>query len=37
VKEGLPAYKWVRIAAEQTGLLEKYEEWRMRVDRAEEG
>ena len=37
VKEGLPAYRWVRIAAEQTGLLEKYEEWRMRVDRAEEG
>jgi len=34
-KEGLPVYRYVRRAAEEAGLLEMYEEWRMRVDRAE--
>jgi arylsulfatase A-like enzyme len=35
VREGLPVYGYVRRAAEQAGLIEMYEEWRMRVDRAE--
>ncbi len=35
LSHGLPVYNWVRRAAEQTGLIKSYEEWRMRVDRGE--
>jgi arylsulfatase A-like enzyme len=35
LSHGLPVYDWVEIAARQTGLLESYEEWRMKIDRAE--
>jgi len=35
VSRGLPVYKWVERAAEQAGLTQIYEEWRMRVDRGE--
>ncbi len=35
VSQGLPVYEWVRRAAEEQGMLESYEEWRMRIDRAE--
>ncbi len=35
LSHGLPVYDWVEIAARQTGLLESYEEWRMRIDRGE--
>jgi arylsulfatase A-like enzyme len=35
VNNGLPVYYWVETAAEQTGLSKSYEEWRMRVDKAE--
>ena len=33
VENGLPVYRWVRRAAELSGLIEMYDEWRMRVDR----
>lgn len=35
VNIGLPSRRWVEAAAENEGLIEKYEEWRVRVDRAE--
>jgi arylsulfatase len=35
VAHGLPVYDWVKSAARAAGMLEKYEEWRIRVDRAE--
>lgn len=35
INRGLPVYKWVERAAKEAGLLENYEVWRMRVDRAE--
>jgi len=35
VSRGLPVYRWVKAAAVKRGMLERYEEWRMRVDRAE--
>jgi len=35
VSRGLPAYDWVRSAYEREGLIESYEEWRMRIDRGE--
>jgi len=35
VSRGLPSYRWVKAAAVKRGMLERYEEWRMRVDRAE--
>lgn len=35
VSRGLPVYKWVERAARMEGLMEKYEEWRARVDRGE--
>ena len=36
VSYGLPIYDWVEIVSRRTGLLDSYEEWRSRVDRAEE-
>jgi arylsulfatase len=36
VSYGLPVYDWVEIVSKRTGLLNTYEEWRSRVDRAEE-
>lgn len=35
VSLGLPPYRWVEEAARGRGMLERYEEWRMRIDRAE--
>ncbi|MFQ6095314.1 MAG: sulfatase [Candidatus Bathyarchaeia archaeon] len=35
VSRGLPAYEWIRRAAEREGYAKSYEEWRMRVDRGE--
>jgi arylsulfatase A-like enzyme len=35
ISRGLPVYKWVKRAAKERGMLDRYEEWRMRVDRAE--
>ena len=35
VNVGLPSRKWVEAAARSQGLIEKYEEWRAKVDRAE--
>ena len=35
VNIGLPSRRWVEAAARRQGLIEKYEEWRARVDRAE--
>jgi hypothetical protein len=37
LSHGLPIYDWIEIAAKQTGLLESYKEWRMKIDRAETG
>jgi len=35
VNVGLPSRRWVEAAAKSQGLIEKYDEWRARVDRAE--
>ena len=35
VNVGLPSRRWVEAAARSEGLIEKYEEWRAKVDRAE--
>jgi len=35
VNIGLPSRRWVEAAAKREGMMEKYEEWRARIDRAE--
>ena len=35
VSKGLPYYHWIKKIAEEQGMLERYDEWRMKVDRAE--
>ena len=35
VSRGLPVYEWVESVAKRTGMLDRYEEWRSRVDRGE--
>jgi len=35
VSHGLPVYDWVEMSAKRRGMLKRYEEWRMLVDRAE--
>jgi len=34
---GLPSRRWVEMAAKREGMMERYEEWRARIDRAERG
>ncbi len=37
VNVGLPSRRWVEAAARRQGMMERYDEWRARIDRAEKG